>query len=119
MGFINGEPFCLFTGLNGNSLAKGSSFPNVYYIIYEEVMPEPGEKIIKDEYKKLESIIVTVDRFEDRIEVICVGNNTSYYNPISPFNSYSTLGNSFCNTSVKYVVAMLSAWFLYLLNINA
>ena len=82
MGFINGEPFCLFTGLNGNSLAKGSSFPNVYYIIYEEVMPEPGEKIIKDEYKKLESIIVTVDRFEDRIEVICVGNNTSYYNPI-------------------------------------
>lgn len=82
IGFINGEPFCKFNGLNGNSVAKGSSFPNVYYIIYEEIMPEPGEKIIKDEYKKLESAIVTVDRYEDRIRIICVGNNTSYYNPI-------------------------------------
>lgn len=98
-GFINGEPFCLFTALNGNSMAKGTSFPNVYYILYEEIMPEANEKILKDEYKRLESLLLTVDRFEDRIIVICIGNNTSFYNPV--FDSLKLYPSPKANRVVK------------------
>lgn len=81
-GLLEGNPFVFFTALNGNSMAKGSSFPSVKWIIYEEFMPEEGERFIKDEYAKLESLLITVDRNQDRVRLICVGNNTTYYNPI-------------------------------------
>lgn len=80
--FIDGEEFCYFVGLNGNNVVKGVSLPKVKNVIYEEFMPEPSEKILNNEYKKIESILYTLDRAEDRITVICIGNNTSYYNPL-------------------------------------
>lgn len=80
--YLDKEPFCLFMGLNGNSTAKGGSFPKVGFVVYEEFMPEAGERILKNEYQKLESMLISVDRFEDRLELICLGNNTSYFNPL-------------------------------------
>lgn len=82
VGYIDDKPFCMFKALNSNDSAKGGAFPDVYTIIYEEIMPEPNESILKDEYAILESALTTADRYEDRIKIIAVGNNTSYYNPI-------------------------------------
>lgn len=80
--FIDGKPFCVFKGLNSNAVAKGSAFPNIYNVIYEEFMPDAGEKIIQNEYYKLESALFTIDRGQNRVTLYCLGNNTSFYNPI-------------------------------------
>lgn len=80
--FINGDLFCTFLALNSSAVGRGSAYPLVHNIMYEEIMPEPGERVIKNEYKKLESFIVTVDRFENRVTLFCVGNNTGYYSPL-------------------------------------
>ncbi|MGL4452483.1 MAG: phage DNA encapsidation protein [Sarcina sp.] len=81
--YINNEVFCLFTGLNGTSNEKGGSFPDIRTVLYEEIQPEAGEKIIPEEYMRFRSLLDSIDRWEDRVKVIMIGNNTSYYNPVS------------------------------------
>lgn len=80
--YIDGKLFCTFLALNGSGVGRGGSYGKVMNIVVEEIMPEPGEHKVNREYQKLESFLATVDRFEDRIKVFCVGNNTGYYSPI-------------------------------------
>lgn len=80
--YIDGKVFAIYKGLNSNAVAKGSAFPNIYNVVYEEFMPESGERIIKNEYYKLESALFTIDRGQNRVTLYLLGNNTSFYNPI-------------------------------------
>lgn len=82
VGYLDKKPFCIFRGLNSASVSKGSSFPNIHNVIYEEFMPDSGERIIKNEYQKFETALFTIDRGENRVTVFLLGNNTSFYNPI-------------------------------------
>lgn len=77
-----GKPFIFFMGLNKKGAKKASAFPYVTKVIYEEFTPQAGETYLKDEYKRLEALLITMDRFEDRITCFLLGNFTTSYNPV-------------------------------------
>lgn len=64
---------------------KKYSFPEVYYIVFDEYMLELNNfrKYVGGwkEPDRLLSIYQTIDRGEDRVTVFCLGNNTQFYNP--------------------------------------
>ena len=74
---------------------KGSNFPNVKYIIFDEfLIEEDGHHFyLKNEVKMFLSMIESIARTRDVI-VFCLGNSTSIYNPYflffnieQPYNS--------------------------------
>lgn len=75
--------YCL--ALTEAAKAKRKSFPNVYYILFDEYMIEEGQgqRYINGwkEPESFLSIYHTVDREEDRVKCFLLGNNTSFYNP--------------------------------------
>lgn len=82
---IDGELVGFCIALSESQKIKKRSFPNVYYMIFDEYMIEDGSRSAYvsgwKEPDLLLSIYHTVDREEDRVKVFMLGNNTSFYNP--------------------------------------
>lgn len=80
--YYKGKPFIFFLGLNQKGGKKASSYPYVTKVVYEEFTPQAGEKYLSQEYQRLETLLITLDRFEDRITCFLLGNFTTAYNPV-------------------------------------
>ena len=82
---LNGETVGWCIALSESQKIKKRSFPNVYYMIFDEYMLEEGSRSMYvsgwKEPDLLLSIYHTIDREEDRVKVFMLGNNTSFYNP--------------------------------------
>lgn len=63
---------------------KRRSYPNVYYMVFDEYTIEDGTGRYLNGYQEPELFMVlyhTIDREEGRVKCFFLGNNTSYYNP--------------------------------------
>ena len=81
----NGEIIGFCIAISESQKIKKRSFPNVYYIIFDEYMLEDSSRSSYvsgwKEPDLLLSIYHTIDREEDRVKVFMLGNNTSFFNP--------------------------------------
>lgn len=77
-----GEPFIYFMGLNRKGVMKAGAYPKVTKLVYEEFTPQAGENYLSSEYQRLETLAITVDRFQDRVTCFLLGNLTTTYNPV-------------------------------------
>lgn len=81
----NGEIIGFCIAISESHKIKKRSFPNVYYIIFDEYMLEDSSMSNYvsgwKEPDLLLSIYHTIDREEDRVKVFMLGNNTSFFNP--------------------------------------
>ena len=81
----NGEIIGFCIAISESQKIKKRSFPNVYYIIFDEYMLEDSSRSNYvsgwKEPDLLLSIYHTIDREEDRVKVYMLGNNTSFFNP--------------------------------------
>lgn len=81
----NGEIIGFCIAISESQKIKKRSFPNVYYIIFDEYMLEDSSRSNYvsgwKEPDLLLSIYHTIDREEDRVKVFMLGNNTSFFNP--------------------------------------
>lgn len=63
---------------------KKRSYPNVYYMLFDEYTIEKGTGRYINGFQEPElfvNLYDTIDRREDRVKCFFMGNNTSYYNP--------------------------------------
>lgn len=62
---------------------KGSNFPNVKYILFDEFLLEDDghHHYLKNEVKMFLSMIESIGRMRDELSIFCLGNSTSIYNP--------------------------------------
>lgn len=80
--YYKNKPFIFFMGLNRKGVMKAGAFPKVTKIVYEEFTPQAGERYLSKEYQRLETLAITVDRFQDRVTCFLLGNTTTTYNPV-------------------------------------
>lgn len=80
--YYKNEPFIFFMGLNRKGVMKAGAFPKVTKIVFEEFTPQAGEKYLSKEYQRLETLAITIDRFQDRVTCFLLGNTTTTYNPV-------------------------------------
>lgn len=73
--------YCL--ALSESQKIKKYSYPKCKFMIFDEYMLEPGGRYVHGEKEPdlLLSIYHTIDREEDRVICILLGNNTNFYNP--------------------------------------
>lgn len=57
---------------------KGTNFPNVHLVIFDEFIDMAGEQILTNEYNKYENIISTIKR-TNKIRIIMLANTVSKY----------------------------------------
>lgn len=63
---------------------KRNSFPNIYYMMFDEYQIEQGTGKYINDFMEPELFITlyhTIDREEGRVKCFFMGNNASYYNP--------------------------------------
>lgn len=76
-----------FTALSVASQLKGTEFPDVTWIVYDECFAEPGMRYLPDELERLRNLWVTVNRSRvdrkgrARVRVLLLGNVHSLDNP--------------------------------------
>lgn len=83
-GFKNREWFTIiiFVALSQSQNYKGSSFPNVKTIIFDEFIIEKGStSYMPDEVKRFNGFYSTVDRWMDKTRVFFLANSVSIMNP--------------------------------------
>lgn len=80
--YYKDEPFIYFMGLNRKGVMKAGAYPKVTKIVYEEFTPQAGERYLSKEYQRLETLAITIDRFQDRVTCFLLGNTTTTYNPV-------------------------------------
>lgn len=80
--YLDGQLFCYGVAITQAQKIKKMSYPNVYYIMYDEYMRENAKKLafVKNEVDEFLSIYSTVDRYEDRVKCFLLGNTTSQFN---------------------------------------
>lgn len=81
--YLDKKIFCHGIALTEAQKVKKVSYPNVYYIMFDEYMKENGKKnsFVKNEVDEFLSIYSTIDRYEDRVKCFFLGNTTTQYNP--------------------------------------
>lgn len=107
--YINGEIAGYAVPLSLEQKYKSIDYSNVYWIIYDEFLPRNGKYLGGKEnpyfeVESIESFIQTCDRrigeaYSNRVRLICVGNNLTYYNPL--ILSIGAAG--FLTTDTKYL----------------
>lgn len=88
----DGEPCVRALALSQAAKLKRISFPNVWYILFDEYQLEQGTGDYLRGYLEPELFIMlyhTIDREENRVRCFLLGNNTSYYNP---YHMYAGFG---------------------------
>lgn len=71
-----------FLALSTAQFEKGTSYANVYTIIFDEFIIEKGLiRYIDDEAVVMQNFYNTVDRWEDRVRVLFLANSISINNP--------------------------------------
>ena len=81
------KPAIRFASLSTSSQLKGTEFPNVRRIVYDEAFAEPGMPYLTDELERLRNLWVTVNRGRvDKsgraaVKVLLLGNVHSLDNP--------------------------------------
>lgn len=78
----NWKTIGFFYALTTQSNIRGSSFPKVHTIIFDEFIIEKGVlNYLPDEYIKFLNFYSTVDRGQDRVRVLLLANSVSIMNP--------------------------------------
>lgn len=87
-----GGPLIYATALSQVRSSKLTSYPDVYYMMFDEYQIENGTGKYLNGANEPELFITlwhTIDREENRVKCFFLGNNISYYNP---YHSYSFFG---------------------------
>lgn len=83
-GYCNKQVMCWCIALSEAIKIKKYSFPDVYYMMFDEYMLEEGVGRYVSGWKEPDlflSIFHTVDREDQRVTAFLLGNNTTFYNP--------------------------------------
>jgi len=71
-----------FVALSTAQRMKGTSFPDVYTILFDEFIIEKGNiRYIQDEVTAFNNFYSTVDRWNDRVKVFFLANSVNIMNP--------------------------------------
>lgn len=107
--YINDEVAGYAVPLSLEQKFKSIDYSDVYWVIYDEFLPRNGKYLGgKDnpffEVECLESFIQTCDRrvgeaYSNRVKLICIGNNMTYYNPLI----LSLGADRYLTTDTKYL----------------
>lgn len=106
--YLDGKIFCYGIALTEAQKIKKMSFPNVYYIMFDEYMKEQAKKnsFVKNEVDEFLSIYSTIDRYEDRVKCFFLGNTTTQYNPYHTHKAFKIpsieLGEIWTSENVLY-----------------
>lgn len=82
--YLEGRTLVHIIALSEAVKLKRLSFPNVYYIMFDEYQIEDKTARYINGFSEPElfiNIYHTIDREENRVKCFLLGNNTSYYNP--------------------------------------
>lgn len=82
--YVNGEASAYAFALTRARKEKRNSYPNIYYLIFDEYTIEEGTDRYVNGFNEPELFMTmyhTIDRDEERVKCFFLGNNTSYYNP--------------------------------------
>ena len=82
-----GEPFGYMSALSTFSNLRGMSFEEIEYILFDEFIPEPHEKLIRNEAQAFLNLVETVNRNRElkgrpAVKVICLANANDIANPL-------------------------------------
>lgn len=81
------ETMGYIVSLNTSGSLKSVPFPQVYYIIYDEIFPNKNsQRFLSNETEIFQEFYSTVDRAQDRVKVLALSNATSVANPY--FSAY-------------------------------
>lgn len=107
--YVNGEIAGYAVPLSLEQKYKSIDYSNVYWIIYDEFLPRNGKYLGGKEnpffeVECLESFFQTCDRkvdeaYSNRVRLICIGNNMTYYNPLI----LSLGADKYLTTDTKYL----------------
>lgn len=76
------KPFCYAMALSEMTKNKGSSYPNVTTIIFDEfIMRSSGRSYLTDEFVLFMNTISTIVRTRNNVKVFMIGNTVNMYNP--------------------------------------
>lgn len=88
--YLDGRVFCYGIALTEAQKFKKMSFPNVYYIMFDEYMKENNKRsFVKNRVDEFLSIYSTVDRYEDRVKCFLLGNTTTQYNDFHQHQAFN------------------------------
>lgn len=76
----NGDIIGYYLSISAAHKLKSVGFPKVKYIIFDEFISE-SKKYISGEVTKFLSLIETIARMRDDIQIICLANQNTIYNP--------------------------------------
>lgn len=80
---IDVKPFCICLALSQNEHYKSLNFPDVTTVCFDEFLSE-NHQYLPNEYTRLKSIISTITRLRDDVEIHLIGNsvdrNCIYWN---------------------------------------
>ena len=74
---------------------KGSEYPNVDTIIFDEFIPQQGEKLLADEYNSFFAMVLSVCNYIKPVHVYMLANVVSLYNPYLLNIGYMYYGQEF------------------------
>ena len=76
------HPFCYAMAISEMVKNKGSSYPNVTTIIFDEfIMRSSGRSYLTDEFVLFMHTISTIVRTRDNLKIFMLGNTVNMYNP--------------------------------------
>ena len=86
-GLPYGKPIGYIASLNGVSKIKGFDFSECKWVIFDEFIPQPWERINRREGEQLMDLYKTVSRDrehrgEEALKLICLANATKVSNPV-------------------------------------
>lgn len=81
-GIKNAKPIGFNVSVSECERIKGSSYPNVTLICYEEFMAF-GNKYLSDELSLFNNVVSTIVRKRTNVKIFLIGNTLSSYNPFT------------------------------------
>lgn len=76
----DGKVICYCYAISTAYKFKSTSFYKVDYIVFDEFIDE-NERYLKDEVRKFLSFFETIARLRDNVQILCLGNLITKYNP--------------------------------------
>lgn len=73
------QPFCYAFGINTAESYKGTSFPGITTILYDEFISR--HRYLRDEFVEFTNLLSTIIRQRDTVKVYMLGNTVNPYNP--------------------------------------
>lgn len=73
------EPFCYALSVNNAESYKGTSFPKVTTIVYDEFMSR--ERYLNDEFVEFMNLLSTIIRHRGNVSIYMFGNTVNKYSP--------------------------------------